>query len=329
MTEWPAGAATGVGSMPGDDIVEAIATVFGELPDLPHLPELPARGAGADLVGRGAGILVDLPVELAVSGWRMASKAGHAARRTADLLERDLDALTDYADGYAGLLKIQVAGPWTLAGEIELRNGERLLTDHGATADLVASLAEGLSDHLAELRRRVPGATFVTQLDEPLVPAVLAGSLRTASGYRTVAAVESAIVERDLRTVLEAAGELTVVHCCAADAPLALFRSAGASAVSLDLSLVSQADYDDLAEHIDAGGVLVAGVVPGGGGDVPSVEEVADPLRTLVTGLGFAPERVPAAVTLSPSCGLAGATSAYARAALRRCTEAAHKLASG
>jgi methionine synthase II (cobalamin-independent) len=322
MTDWPTGAATGVGSMPGDDIGEAIATVFGELPDLPHLPELPARGAGADMIGRGAGILVDLPVEVAVTAWRMASRPGHAARRTADLLERDLD----YADGYDGLLKIQVAGPWTLAGEIELRNGERVLTDRGATAELVASLAQGLADHLAELRRRVPGATFVTQLDEPLVPAVLEGSLRTASGFRTVAAVEAAVVERDLRTVLSVAGGPTVVHCCAPDVPLGLFRSAGATAVSLDMSLVERAAYDALAEHIDAGGVLVAGVL---GGELLSVEKVADPVRKLVTGLGFPPERVPAAVTLSPSCGLAGATTAYARAALKRCTEAARKLAAG
>lgn len=315
--------------MPGDDIGEAIATVFGELPDLPHLPELPARGPGADLVGRGTGILVDLPVELAVSAWRMTSRPGHDARRTADLLERDLDALTDYAEGYHGLLKIQVAGPWTLAAEIELRNGERVLTDHGATAELVASLTQGLKEHLAELRRRVPGATFVTQLDEPLVPAVLEGSLRTASGYRTVAAVEAAFVERDLAAVLSAAGGPTVVHCCAPDLPLALFRSAGATAVSLDMSLVKRAAYDELAEHIDEGGVLVAGVVPGLGTELLSVEKLADLMRKLVTGLGFPPERVPAAVTLAPSCGLAGATTAYARAALKRCTEAARKLAAG
>ena len=61
---WPAGAATGIGSLPGTDIAEAQRVVLGELPDLPHLPELPARGPGADLIGRTAGLLVELPVEL-------------------------------------------------------------------------------------------------------------------------------------------------------------------------------------------------------------------------------------------------------------------------
>lgn len=42
---WPPASATGVGSLPGTDPVEALRLVFGELPDLPHLAELPA-GAG-------------------------------------------------------------------------------------------------------------------------------------------------------------------------------------------------------------------------------------------------------------------------------------------
>jgi hypothetical protein len=59
---WPAGSATGIGSMPGTDVAEAQRIVLGELPGLPHLVELPDRGPGADLLGRGAGFLVDLPV---------------------------------------------------------------------------------------------------------------------------------------------------------------------------------------------------------------------------------------------------------------------------
>ena len=39
---WPAGSATGIGSLPGTDIAEAQRIVLGELPNLPHLAELPA-----------------------------------------------------------------------------------------------------------------------------------------------------------------------------------------------------------------------------------------------------------------------------------------------
>src|SRR6266567_4892927 len=67
---WQPASATGVGSMPGVDPAEALRIVLGELPDLPHLPELPARGAGADLTGRTAALLVDMPVEITPTGWR-------------------------------------------------------------------------------------------------------------------------------------------------------------------------------------------------------------------------------------------------------------------
>jgi hypothetical protein len=70
----PTGVATGVGSMPGEDIDGALAVVVEALQALPHLPELPARGPGSDLVGRTAGRLVDLHVDLQPSGWRLVDR---------------------------------------------------------------------------------------------------------------------------------------------------------------------------------------------------------------------------------------------------------------
>src|SRR5262245_60452898 len=174
---WPPGSATCIGSLPGTDISEAAKLVMGELAALPHLPELPDRGPGADLIGRGAGFLVGLPVELYSGQWRVAAHAGLDLRRTRDLLERDLDALSEAATGYAGPLKVQAPGPWTLAASLELPVGGRLLHDHGAVQDLTASLAEGLAAHVADAARRVPGASVLLQLDEPSVPAVLAGQV--------------------------------------------------------------------------------------------------------------------------------------------------------
>ena len=112
---WPAGAATGIGSLPGDDPTESARLVFDELPDLVFVPELPARGPGADLIGRTAALLVDLPVQLEPSGWRLAGRPGMDLRRARDLLARDLDAVEQVGEGFAGTLKVQVAGPITLA----------------------------------------------------------------------------------------------------------------------------------------------------------------------------------------------------------------------
>src|SRR5690242_8050660 len=96
---WPAGAATGLGSLPGTDPTDAAALVLGELPDFPHLPELPGRGAGAEMIGRTAALLVELPVEIVASGWRLAAHPGRDLRRARDFLARDLDALEAQAAG--------------------------------------------------------------------------------------------------------------------------------------------------------------------------------------------------------------------------------------
>jgi hypothetical protein len=261
--------------MPGTDIAETLAVVLGELPDLPHLPELPARGPGSDLVGRGAGFLTALPVDLQPSGWRLVDRPGHDAQRIRDFLERDLDALTEAADGYTGLFKLQACGPWTLASTLELHYGNKVLADHGAVRDLSESLADGLRMHVADVRRRVPGARLIVQIDEPGLPGVLAGQVRTASGFGTLRRPSENTVRATLATVMTAitsADAVPIVHCCAPDVPWELLREAGAVAISADLTLLGTAakDIDILGEQLDTGMGLLAGVVPAvDSGDAP------------------------------------------------------------
>ena len=95
---WRAGTATGVGSLPGEDPLEAARLVLGELP-IPYLPELPGRGWHADLAGRGAALLADLHVDVQPTGWRITPRPSRDGRRAKDLLARDLDALEDELEG--------------------------------------------------------------------------------------------------------------------------------------------------------------------------------------------------------------------------------------
>ena len=157
----PWGPASGVGSLPGTDPAEALRLVPGELPEFPHLPELPARGPGADLIGRTAALLVDVAVDLTPAGWRLVPRGGLDLRRAKDMLERDLDTLTELADGYTGPFKVQAAGPFTLAAGLERMRGDRAVVDAGARRDLAQSLAEGLSAHVEAVAARVPGARVV------------------------------------------------------------------------------------------------------------------------------------------------------------------------
>ncbi|MFE4412160.1 methionine synthase [Streptomyces sp. NPDC056821] len=322
------GAATGVGSMPGGDAREAVKTVTGTFEDFPFLPELPARGPGADMIGRSAGMLVELYARVEPSGWRLGDRPGRDTRRARSWLGEDLDALEEFTQGYEGALKVQAVGPWTLAAALELRNGEAVLSDPGACRDLAASLAEGLRLHLAEVRRRVPGAGLVLQLDEPSLTAVLRGQVRTASGYRTHRAADRQIVEATLRDVLGAHDQgPVVVHSCAPDVPLALLRRAGAAAVSLDVSLLTERDDEVIGEAVEAGTRLFAGVVPGTDGPLSDPAGSVMGVRTMWRRLGLRPELLAEAVTVTPACGLAGASPAYARQALAYCVRAARSLA--
>ncbi|GAA2419625.1 methionine synthase [Streptomyces coeruleofuscus] len=322
------GAATGVGSMPGGDAREAAKTATGTFEDFPFLPELPARGPGADMIGRTAGMLVELYARVEPSGWRLGDRPGRDTKRARSWLREDLDALEECTQEYAGQLKVQVVGPWTLAANLELRNGEAALSDPGACRDLAASLAEGLRLHLAEVQRRVPGAQLVLQLDEPSLTAVLRGQVRTASGYRTHRAPDRQIVEAALRDLVAVhAGGPVVVHSCAPDVPFALLRRAGAAAVSFDFSLLTERDDEVIGEAVEGGTRLFTGVVPSAEGPLSDPAGSVMGVRTLWRRLGLSPGLLAEAVTLTPTCGLAGASPGYARAALAHCARAARSLA--
>jgi methionine synthase II (cobalamin-independent) len=327
---WPPGTATGIGSMPGGDPMEAARIVAGELPDLPHLAELPARGPGADITGRAAAMLVDIPAEVTPRGWRIAERPGRDLRRARALLSSDLDAMEEVLDGYQGLLKVQVAGPWTLAATIEQpRSLNPALADPGLVADLASSLAEGVAAHVAEVAKRIPGATLMVQLDEPALPAVIAGAVPTASGLSRVRPVEEEVLRERLHEVLAAPrGRHTVVHCCSRDVPFGIITGAGADAVAFDLSLLRPADYDELAAVAEAGTGLLAGAIaydyPERRGVTPT--DTATAVREMWRKTSLPPARCAEQVVVTPACGLAGASPGQAREALRWVREAARVL---
>jgi methionine synthase II (cobalamin-independent) len=338
---WTPGTATGIGSMPGENPMEAARVIAGELPDLPHLAELPDRGPGSDLTGRTAGLLVELPVELAgPRGWRIAERPGRDMRRARSLLSADLDAMEEALQGYQGPLKIQLAGPWTLAATIEQnRSLNRALADPGLVADLTSSLAEGVGAHVEEVTKRVPGARLLVQLDEPALPAVINGAVPTPSGMGRVRMPDEEVLRDRLREVLDATRGYTIVHCCAAGYPFGIITGAGADAVSFDLALLTTGDYDQLAELTEAGkGVFAGAVSPlGRAATADDRQEQSErrqrtPTDTarLVAEMWRRLDQPPAGcagqVVVTPACGLAGASPDRARAALHWCREAAEVL---
>lgn len=322
----PATLATGIGSWPGTSVRDALAQVRELLADaIPFLPELPARGPGSDMIGRSAGLLADLHVDLQPAGWRLVDRPGRDASRTGALLREDLDELAEAFDGHTGPLKLQVVGPWTLAASLLLNRGERVVIDPGACRDLAESLAEGVRQHVAAVRRLVPGAEVMVQLDEPSLPTVLAGRLPTSSGFGRLPSVDPQVALASLRTVLAAHDGDTVIHVCAPEPPLPLLRAAHPSALSLDTSLLRPRGWEGVAVAVEDGLRLHAGAVPTDGSlgrAVDVADRVTDAWRRVGMPLGSLAD-----IVVTPACGLAGATPAGARSMLRTAVDTARELA--
>jgi methionine synthase II (cobalamin-independent) len=325
----PSGVATGIGSLPGTDIGEAVNIVFGELPEWPYLPELPDRGLGADMIGRGAALLEGLPVQWWAFRWEIADLPGVDARRANDFLERDLDALHEItADGP---VRLTAVGPFSLAANLWRRTGGAMIADPGAVADLTGSLAEGLRNFIAAAQSRMPNAALSVQLDEPSLPAALTGRVNTESGLDFYRRVPVEVARERLREVCDAVGVPVVVHSCAPDVPVKLLQEAGVQGLSIDLTLLDLDDVskvDALGEYLDGGGKLIAGVVPSlGQPDQPGLEKAAaDRIQALWNRLGFSPEQLPRQVSVATTCGMAGASPDYARFAMATSREAARRL---
>jgi methionine synthase II (cobalamin-independent) len=306
--------------MPGEDIREAVRVVVGELPHHPHQPELPGRGAIAGMTGRALALVADLGFDLQPAGWRLTDAPGVDHRRARSLLAEDLDVLEEHARDHVGELKVQVAGPWTLAATVERPRGDRVLADHGARREIAQALAEGVRDHVADVRRRLPGVSLVVQVDEPALPAVLGARVPTASGFgrhRSVDAPAASAALEWVFTAITEAGATPVAHCCAGDAPLGLLRGAGARGVSVDLAVLEAAGYDELGAALEAGDRVFLGVVPATDPDPrPTEKQVVERVLRLLDLLGFDPDDVAGRLVLTPACGLAGATPSYAREAL-------------
>ncbi|MXG88190.1 methionine synthase [Nocardioides flavescens] len=329
--------ATGVGSHPGAeqrDLDEALRVVIGEVPDLVYLPEVPGRGAVASMTGRALAVVDGLDADLQPAGWRLTGTSGTAGvdhRRARSLLAQDLDTLEEQTQGLEGALKVQVAGPWTLAATVERPRGDKVLADHGARRDLAQALAEGVAGHVADVRRRVPGASrLVVQVDEPALASVLAGTVPTASGYDRHRTVEPPEASQALTWVLEAvvaAGAEPWVHSCAPGTPLDLLRGAGARGLAVDHAQLTARDHDELATALEAGESVVLGVLPGTDpAAVPDDSQVAEGVLRWLDMLGLDPAEVGDQLVLSPACGLAGASPAWAQRALTLLRTAATHL---
>ncbi|PRC42972.1 methionine synthase, partial [Mycobacterium sp. ITM-2017-0098] len=245
--------------------------------------------------------------------------------------DEDLDALEEAWEkaglrGGERVVKVQAPGPVTLAAHLELPGGHRALTDSGAVRDLTASLAEGVAQHRAQLAHRL-GSPVVVQFDEPSLPAALAGRLTGVTSLSPVHPVDESMVTALLDECVEVVGGEVALHSCAAELPWKLLQRSAISAVSVDVHTLTASDLDGIGEFVDSGRTVLLGVVPTAvSGPRPTVEQIAATVADVTDRLGFARNVLRDRVGVTPACGLAGATPAWARSAVELAQRAADRL---
>jgi hypothetical protein len=320
--------ATGIGSLPGVHARESASIVAGELDGFIHQVELPMRGPGADLIGRTVGQIVkvtgEFPLETTPDGWRVTSGANSLMRRAQSWWSEDADAMEFTTQEYRGDIKIQVCGPWTLAAQIEMINGERMIRDSGASREIAEALAVTVAALVNETRSRVPKAQGIyVQCDEPSLAAVAEGSLRTASGYGRHSPVASGVLETHMNLLMDAIrqeGGIPGLHSCSPRVPWDVVRKSGVQFISFDAHAGAPSD-EILGTMWEAGCGLFFGTVPSlpDGGIWDGISASA-PARMAAHRLGISDFRN---IAITPTCGLAGATPQWARSAYGACREAA------
>lgn len=255
--------ASGLGSWAGENVVDAVTRIRGELGD-PHtsyLPVLPDRDYRASQLARSIAALEGISADCTASGWRLTTGFAAEGSYARSLLESDINVLADVVGKESGVstspLKIGLVGPLSLAASTYLTSGERALSDSGARADIAQSLVAGLESLAGLLRQAVPGAPLIIQYDEPLLVSVAHGTLPTSSGYRTLRAVPRHEIVATL-SELHSATELLGAQALVRADFLGLHPEVQnvISTPIVDMSDHATAEWEPLAAHLEAGAGL-------------------------------------------------------------------------
>jgi len=168
----------------------------------------------------------------------------------------------------------------------------------------------------------------VVQFDEPSLPAALAGRLTGVTSLTPVHPVDESAAAGLLDDCVATIGGGVAIHSCAPGLPWTMLARSSVSAVSVDLSTLTAAELDGVGEFLESGRTVLLGVVAATAPDRgPSADEVAKAVVEVTDRLGFARAVLPEQIGMTPACGLAAATSQWARTAIELTQKAADAIA--
>lgn len=300
MTWEPAGAVTGIGSLPFTDPAEAVDFVAAATPEVPFWPQLPGRDPAEGMITQSLSLgwrglrrrdgTVSLFVDEAdLPDFKAALRAAHP-----DLGDHEAAGFGAFrraaragAFPTATVVKGQLTGPMTLAWFV-------ICADEPVIAR--PSVVEALADRVVhqatwQVRAlRTLGLPVLIFLDEPAL-AVLTqlGTGAWAAG-----------VLREVCAAIRLAGAMVGIHCCTVPVDFRLLRDARPDVISFDawratVTTDAQAWWND-------GGLTAFGLAPTG----PEAPQPGDLVqRWLATAsLGDDPVSVARHSLVTPTCGL-------------------------
>jgi hypothetical protein len=294
----PAGASTGIGSLPHRD-APAAALLALDATTIPFVPSLPRRSPAEGMIAQAV---------VGISGVTLGQYGSIAVDLA--LLDPDHPVLTElHHDAFGGLrafldeakrrhltglLKWQITGPLTLALALQRAGAPTAVAFEVA----VRAVQQRASFVLAHVSRELPGVEQVVLLDEPALASLHLAHFPLAPDLAidTLSAALAVIEPQAL------AG----VHCCG-HPDLASLLAAGPEVVSIPVSSVTPADAGYLAGFFDRGGVVAWGVVATDGPVPHSADRpwrVLSELWCALVNAGCDPVLLRLQSMVTPMCGL-------------------------
>jgi hypothetical protein len=304
----PAGAVTGIGSLPFTSLTAAIQTVAGFSPEVPFWPQLPQLSEWESVIGQGLGIVAHL-IEPRSEGYGYQVKEGRLDCLL-EILHRSTGELTSTnAAGFgafeeklsSGLFKSAVAVKGQIEGPITLSaylfyHGRSFLSDSALFAAVAFHVSQVICWQIDCLKSA--GLPVLLFVDEPALclEAPVANAVSEEQRLNALAVtLEGARVR----------GAYAGLHCCAAG-PLDRMCRVKPDILSFDAHEGLDMFFADwrALDFVNQGGTVAYGIVPTRRG-----LDVVDSARIFLRWLKAAslvgdPQRFAQRAMITASCGL-------------------------
>jgi hypothetical protein len=262
----PAGAVTGIGSLPLTSVASAIQAVADFSPEVPFWPQLPQLSEQERIIGQGLGIVADL-IESRNEGYGYQVKKGRIDslleilyRSVGDLTPANAvgfgafeRALSSGLFQHAVAVKGQIAGPITLSAYL-YHQGRPFLSDPALFAAITFHVSQTICWQIDRLKSgRLPVVMFV---DEPALclEVPIAGAV---SEEKRLSALAATLQDARVR------GAYAGLHCCAAR-PFERMHRVKPDILSFDAHEGLDLFFADshALDFVHRGGMVAYGIVP-------------------------------------------------------------------